>query len=77
MKIINGTERQYEILLQQAQRESMILKLLADIRTDMVVCELMDINRMEYLKILKDEIGHLYKEDLYKNQKHKNIGRLK
>lgn len=77
MKIINGTEREYEILQQQAQRETMILKILADIRVDMTVCELMGTNKMEYLKILKDEIDNLYKDNLYEKFKSKNIGRLK
>ena len=77
MKIINGNEKDYEILQQQIQRESMITKLLNDIRVDIVVCDLMNTNKMEYIKILKDEIDNLYNEKIYNKFKEKNIGRFK
>lgn len=74
-KFINGTERDYEIIQQKAQREAFITKMLAEIRTDMVVFELMNTNPMEYIKMLKDELDHLYNEKIYNRFENKNIGR--
>ena len=56
MQVINGTEKQAEVLLQKEARESEKLKLMSWILADMQVCELMNTDKMEYLYQLKDLI---------------------
>ena len=56
MQVINGTEKQAEVLLQKKARESEKLKLMSWILADMQVCELMNTDKMEYLYQLKDLI---------------------
>ena len=57
MQVINGTEKQAEVLLQKEARESEKLKLMNWILADMQVCELMNTDKMEYLYQLKDLIN--------------------
>ena len=46
----------------QLPRHEMILKLLADIELDMVICELEGWDRTEYIKMLYNEIEPLYQK---------------
>ena len=56
MQVINGTEKQAEVLLQKEARENEKLKLMSWILADMQICELMNTDKMEYLYQLKDLI---------------------
>lgn len=39
-------------------RQQMILKLLADIRLDLTICELEGWDKKEYIRMLQDELNH-------------------
>ena len=52
-------EEQYEIYLQLISRKVMMLKLLKDIKQDMVVCMLSNSDPKEYLYQLKKQIDNI------------------
>lgn len=52
-------EEQYEIYLQVISRKVMMLKLLKDIKQDMVVCMLNNSDPKEYLYQLKEQIDNI------------------
>lgn len=64
MKIINGTEKDYEIALQRLAREEMKIKLMNDIELDIEICKLMNTNPKEYLFELQELINSFCKKSL-------------
>lgn len=52
-------EEQYEIYLQVISRKVMMLKLLKDIKQDMVVCMFNNSDPKEYLYQLKEQIDNI------------------
>lgn len=50
---------QTEKALNNLARHQMIVRILNDIRMDMVVCEICGWDKMEYIRMLQEEMGNI------------------
>lgn len=50
---------QTEKALNNLARHHMIVRILNDIRMDMIVCEICGWDKMEYIRMLQEEIGNI------------------
>ena len=60
---LSGSEKETAKALQDLARHQMIHRLLADIVTDMQICEIEGWDKLEYLNMLKQELDALGKRN--------------